>query len=193
MGGRAGGQPGPAPRQVAFSVCADGSCRARLLLVRAAGAYADSVRREKGKERGGEGEERRGGEKEREREGEGREKKGREKEKLGAAGACTGWKQGVLDHVWALLPKAMLRSPGHTEHTSKKHCRSEIFFGGCAPRPRSYELQSCPALSAVTHIALLTRYSIPPAEGSMCYPGVLLLQCAQHLQQLLQAQLAHSA
>ena len=74
-------------------------------------------RKEEGKERKEEEERKR----ERER-GKGGRREGGEKEKLGAAGACTGGKQGVLDHVRALLPTAVLRCPGHTEYISRKHC-----------------------------------------------------------------------
>ena len=83
-------------------------------------------RKEEGKERKEEEERKR----ERER-GKGGRREGGEKEKLGAAGACTGGKQGVLDHVRALLPTVVLRGPGHTEYISRKHCQSEIFFRGC--------------------------------------------------------------
>ena len=109
-------------------------------------------RKEEGKERKEEEERKR----ERER-GKGGRREGGEKEKLGAAGACTGGKQGVLDHVRALLPKVVLRGPGHTEYISRKHCQSEISSGGAPLDPADFdESQSCPVLSAVTHIALLT-------------------------------------
>ena len=85
-------------------------------------------RKEEGKERKEEEERKR----ERER-GKGGRREGGEKEKLGAAGACTGGKQGVLDHVRALLPKVVLRGPGHTEYISRKHCQKRNFLRGLRP------------------------------------------------------------